>query len=120
MDIGVPSGDSLTADQWLLLATVYSPVAVHISTFYAYVFHPSNSFDTSQIPQLWELSLQMYGGSEASNRCISKIIEIEAERELVALQKADDKKALADVKSQGKEAMATLRARIAQDNATAL
>jgi hypothetical protein len=27
-DIGVPSGGSLTADQWMLLATVYGPIAV--------------------------------------------------------------------------------------------
>jgi len=31
MDIGVPSGGSLTADQWLLLATVYGPIVVRIS-----------------------------------------------------------------------------------------
>jgi hypothetical protein len=29
-DIGMPSGGSLTADQWLLLATVYGPIIVSI------------------------------------------------------------------------------------------
>jgi hypothetical protein len=63
------------------------------------------TFDTSQIPQLWESSLRKYGGSDASTWCISSLIEIEAEKEQEAWQKADDKKALADAKSQGKEAM---------------
>jgi len=35
-DIGVPSGGSLTADQWLLLATVYGPIVVRIPS----QFHP--------------------------------------------------------------------------------
>lgn len=30
-DIGMPSGGSLTADQWLLLATVYGPIIVYTS-----------------------------------------------------------------------------------------
>jgi len=36
MDIGVPSGGSLTADQWLLLATIYGPIAVHLSMIAAF------------------------------------------------------------------------------------
>ena len=37
MDIGVPSAGSLTTNQWLLLATVYGPVAVCISVFHVYI-----------------------------------------------------------------------------------
>ena len=40
-DIGEPSGGSLTADQWLLLATVYGPIVVRNSSrFYSFVSHP--------------------------------------------------------------------------------
>jgi len=71
----------------------------------------------------------------ASNRRISSIVELEAEREQEACQKADDKKAereqeacqkaddrkaIADVKLQGKEAVVAARARIAQEHAVAL
>ena len=61
----------------------------------------------------------MNGGTEAPSRRISSIIEIEAKRACDACQKADEKKALADTKSQGKEAVATLKARLAQEHAMA-
>ena len=61
----------------------------------------------------------MNGGTEAPSRRISSIIEIEAKRARDARQKADEKKALADAKSQGKEAIAALKARLAQEHATA-
>lgn len=77
------------------------------------------SFDNYQVPQLWESSLRMYGGSAASNRRLSTIAEVEAEREREARQKADDKKALADAKPHGKEAVAAIKARIVQEHATA-
>ena len=63
--------------------------------------------------------MRMYGGTEASSRCVSSIAEVEAEQERVARQRADDKKALAHAKTQGKEAIATVRAHIAQEQATA-
>ena len=43
----------------------------------------------------------------------------EAERQREAHQKADNKKALMEAKSQGKEAVATTRARIVQEHAAA-
>jgi hypothetical protein len=33
-DIGMPSGGSLTADQWLLLATAYGPIIVSLCIFF--------------------------------------------------------------------------------------
>jgi hypothetical protein len=72
-----------------------------------------------QIPQLWESSMRLYGGTEASSRRVSSIAEVEAEQERAAHQRADDKIALADTKTQGKEAVATVRAWIAQEQATA-
>ena len=63
--------------------------------------------------------MRIYGGTEASSRRVSSIAEVEAEQERVACQRADDKKALAHAKMQGKEAVATVRARIAQEQATA-
>lgn len=71
------------------------------------------------MPQLWDCSLQKYGGSEASNRRVSSIIETEAEKEREAQQKADNKKALADARSLGKGAVATVKARIAQERIAA-
>ena len=63
--------------------------------------------------------MRIYGGTEASSRCVSSIAEVEAEQERVARQRADDKKALAHAKTQGKEAIAAVRAHIAQEQATA-
>jgi IS5 family transposase len=63
--------------------------------------------------------LQKYGGSEASTRHISSIVENKAEKECKVCQKAEDKKVLADAKLQGKEAVAALRACIAQERAKA-
>ncbi len=36
MDIGVPSGGSLMANQWLLLATVYGLIVVRLSMIPAF------------------------------------------------------------------------------------
>ena len=70
----------------------------------------------------------------ASNRCILSIVELEAEREREARQKADDKKAereqeacqkaddrkaIADAKLQGKEAVVAARACVTQEHAAA-
>ena len=38
-DISVPSGGSLTVDQWLLLATIYGPIAVHFTKLAAFQPH---------------------------------------------------------------------------------
>jgi hypothetical protein len=84
----------------------YSRMCFDISYFHD-ILHPA--FDTSQVPQLWDSSLRTYGGAEASGRRISAIAEIEAEKEQEARQKANDKKALADARSQGKEAVRPLR-----------
>lgn len=36
--IGIPAGGSLTADQWLLLATVVGPIAVSLEYIYVNTF----------------------------------------------------------------------------------
>lgn len=49
--IGIPAGGSLTADQWLLLAVVVAPVAVHA---YPHICQQClTNFFVPQIPQLW-------------------------------------------------------------------
>ncbi|KAL4073275.1 hypothetical protein V8B97DRAFT_2023066 [Scleroderma yunnanense] len=58
-DIGIPAGGSLTADQWLLLATVYGPIA---------------------IPHLWNVCLsdaQQYG---FLTNCVTMIAKQESEK----------------------------------------
>lgn len=49
--VGVPAGGSLTADQWLLLATVVAPLAVRTSVHLA---RASTESHTLQIPRIWE------------------------------------------------------------------
>jgi hypothetical protein len=108
MDIGMPSGGSLTADQWLLLATVYGPIVVRLFLFPLVL----SSYHTSQIPQLWTASLLSHGGGEVLTRRISSIAEIELEKDREVSQKAEDRKAIEAAKAQGKEALAAVKARI--------
>ncbi|KIK79291.1 hypothetical protein PAXRUDRAFT_71203, partial [Paxillus rubicundulus Ve08.2h10] len=94
-DIGMPSGGSLTADQWLLLSTVYGPII---------------------IPQLWSACLPQDTDNDILRQRVSVIEKIEAQKQQEVTCKAVNKKALADAKKQGKEAFDAERARIAQDN----
>ena len=60
-----------------------------------------------------------YGGPDASTQRVSAVLEIEAQKEREACQKAEDKKALLGAKSQGCEAVAAVKARIEEERATA-
>ncbi|KIO14438.1 hypothetical protein M404DRAFT_1009458 [Pisolithus tinctorius Marx 270] len=82
-DIGVPAGGSLTADQWLLLATVYGPIA---------------------IPQLWTVGLAnaQQDGSLADR--VALIAKQESEKKSKEAKKQSDAQALEDARSRGREA----------------
>ena len=110
-DIGMPSGGSLTTDQWLLLAMVYGPIVVHASVLFSSPLLIINL----QVPQLWASSLLVHGGNDVLMRRVSLIAKIEAEKDREAAQKAEDCKVLVDAKEQGKEAIAAVKAWIAQD-----
>ncbi|KIO00608.1 hypothetical protein M404DRAFT_29307 [Pisolithus tinctorius Marx 270] len=98
MDIGVPAGSSLTANQWLLLATVYGPIA---------------------IPQLWTIGLAnaQQDGSLADR--VALIAKQESEKKSKEAKKQSDAQALEDVRSRGREAVAAEKARITAEKATA-
>ena len=68
-----------------------------------------------QVPQLWASSLSVYGGNDVLTRRVSSIAELEVEKDCEAARKAEDHKALADAKEQGKEAIAAVKAWITQD-----
>ena len=108
----MPSGGSLTADQWLLLATVYGPIVVRASV----LFSSPHLIPNPQVPQLWGSSLSAHGGNDILMRRVTSIAEIEMEKDREAARKAEDRKALADAKEQGKEAIAAVKAQIAQDH----
>ncbi|KAF9229097.1 hypothetical protein BS17DRAFT_762812 [Gyrodon lividus] len=93
----MPSGGSLTADQWLLLSTVYGPII---------------------IPQLWSTCLPQDTDDDILCQCVSVIEKIEAQKQQEVTCKAMNKKALAEAKKQGKEAFDAERAQITQDNLT--
>jgi hypothetical protein len=74
---------------------------------------------TGQVPQLWSNSFIARGDHDVLNRRVSLIAENEAEKERDARRKVENRLALADAKAQGKEAVAAVRARIAQEQAAA-
>ncbi|KAG1907550.1 uncharacterized protein F5891DRAFT_974250 [Suillus fuscotomentosus] len=92
MDIGMPSGGSLTADQWLLLSTVYGPII---------------------IPQLWSTCLPSDTDNQILQQHFAMIQRSEADKQAQATHKAEDKQALAEAKKRGKEAFEAEKARIA-------
>ncbi|KAG0693068.1 hypothetical protein DFH29DRAFT_881751 [Suillus ampliporus] len=94
-DIGMPSGGSLTADQWLLLSTVYGPII---------------------IPQLWSTCLPVDASGEVLNQRLDVIQRLETQKQVAASHKADNRKSLAKAKKQGTDAYALEKARIAQEN----
>jgi hypothetical protein len=59
--------------------------------------------------------LLVHGGNDVLMRRVSLIAKIEAEKDREAAQKAEDCKVLVDAKEQGKEAIAAVKAWIAQD-----
>jgi hypothetical protein len=70
---------------------------------------------TQQVPQIWSNSFIARGDCDILSLRVSVIAENEAEKKREARRKIDDCKALADAKAQGKEAVAVVRARIAQE-----
>ncbi|KIK80425.1 hypothetical protein PAXRUDRAFT_36197 [Paxillus rubicundulus Ve08.2h10] len=82
-DIGMPSRGSLTADQWLLVSTVYGPIV---------------------IPQLWSASLPQDIDPEILHQHVIMIQKLESKRQEQANYKANYKKALEEAKKLGKEA----------------
>ncbi|KAN0094837.1 hypothetical protein V8E55_003124 [Tylopilus felleus] len=92
----MPSGGSLTADQWLLLATVYAPIL---------------------IPQLWAACLPDENSQQILNDRLKTIAQLEAEKRANADRKDADADALKKAKVQGKEAFAAEKARIAREKA---
>ncbi|KAG1826357.1 hypothetical protein EV424DRAFT_1345673 [Suillus variegatus] len=93
-DIGMPSGGSLTADQWLLLSTVYGPIV---------------------IPQLWSACLPSADSDHILQDRVAQIERLETEKARQAEKKLADRRALDAAKKQGKEAYALERARIAKE-----
>ncbi|KAG1847269.1 hypothetical protein C8R48DRAFT_779257 [Suillus tomentosus] len=96
-DIGMPSGGSLTADQWLLLATVYGPII---------------------IPQLWSACLPSDADEQTLQNRVTMISKLDTEREAQAKGKANDRKALEEARKQGKDAYTAEKARIALEKLT--
>ncbi|KIK33063.1 hypothetical protein CY34DRAFT_27105 [Suillus luteus UH-Slu-Lm8-n1] len=92
-DIGMPSGGSLTADQWLLLATAYGPII------------------------LWSTCLPYDGDDQILHQRVAMIQKLENEKEADATCKLEDRTALA--KKRGKEAFEAKKAHIARDKLAA-
>ncbi|KAG1846632.1 hypothetical protein F4604DRAFT_1688312 [Suillus subluteus] len=97
-DIGMPSGGSLTADQWLLLATVYGPII---------------------IPQLRSACLLTDADNDILRQRVTQIKRAEIQKETAANHKAQQKKALEEAKKMGKGAFEAEKARISQEKLTA-
>ncbi|KAG2053857.1 hypothetical protein BDR06DRAFT_971950 [Suillus hirtellus] len=88
-DIGMLSGGSLTADQWLLLSTVYGPII------------------------LWSACLPSNTDNQMLQQHFAIIQRSEADKQAQATRKAKDKQALAEAKKCGKEAFEAEKACIA-------
>ncbi|KAG1807702.1 hypothetical protein EV424DRAFT_1350598 [Suillus variegatus] len=85
---------SLTADQWLLLATVYGPII---------------------IPQLWSSCLPTDMDDEILCQHVTMIKKAEADKEADVKSKAEQKATLAAAKKQGKDTLKAEKARIAHE-----
>lgn len=96
-DIGIPAGGSLTADQWLLLATVYGPIVV---------------------PQIWNVYLPCDASEAGFSHRLSVVEKVDTEKQQEAARKANNKISLAEAKKRGREAYRTEKSRIAQENIT--
>ncbi|KAG1736838.1 uncharacterized protein EDB91DRAFT_1055457 [Suillus paluster] len=93
-DIGMPSGGSLTADQWLLLSTVYGPIV---------------------IPQLWSACAPSADSNHILQDHVAQIERLKMEKTRQAEKKIVERRALEAAKKQGKEAHALEKARIARE-----
>ncbi|KAG1735328.1 uncharacterized protein EDB91DRAFT_563011 [Suillus paluster] len=91
-DIGMPSGGSLTADQWLLLSTVYGPIV---------------------IPQLWSACAPSADSNHILQDRVAQIERLKMEKTRQAEKKITERRALEAAKKQGKEAHALEKAHIA-------
>jgi hypothetical protein len=113
----MPSGGSLTADQWLLLSTVYGPIVVSHGGPY-YVLLTSCLF-CIQIPQLWSACLPETDGDTLLADRVALIARLEADKTVKTDKKMADRQALKDAKVLGKEAFAAEKARIAAEKVAA-
>ncbi|KAI6041804.1 hypothetical protein EDC04DRAFT_2892688 [Pisolithus marmoratus] len=97
-NIGIPAGGSLTADQWLLLATVYGPIV---------------------IPQLWSTCLAKAQWDGSLTDHVSLIAKQESEKMSNEEKKKADAQALKDMHSRGKDALAAEKACITAEKVAA-
>ena len=99
-DIGMPSGGSLTADQWLLLSTIYGPIVVS-QVFY--LCHDDIEPQTTQIPQLWSACLPNADSQQVLIDRVMLISHQEAEKTVQSAKKATDSQVLKAAKAKGKD-----------------
>ncbi|KAI6020536.1 hypothetical protein EDC04DRAFT_2901678 [Pisolithus marmoratus] len=97
-DIGIPAGGSLTADQWLLLTTVYGPIAT---------------------PQLWSTCLAKAQQDGSLTDHVSLIAKQELEKTSSEEKKKADTQALKVARSRGKDALAAEKAHITVEKVAA-
>jgi hypothetical protein len=107
-EIGMPAGGSLTADQWLLLATVYGPIVVR----HQLTQRTACAHHMAQIPELWRQCLPAENDRLVNNR-IATIQRTEAEKaakkkktETEKMKKKADKEKAAAEKRAEKERIA--------------
>ncbi|KIO10550.1 hypothetical protein M404DRAFT_21461 [Pisolithus tinctorius Marx 270] len=91
-DIRIPAGGSLTADQWLLLTTVYGPIVI------------------------WSMYIPHNASEEEFSHHLSAIEKTDTEKQQEATCKANNKLSLADAKKCSKEAYEAEKTRITQEN----
>jgi hypothetical protein len=72
-----------------------------------------------QILQLWSSHILKHGGNSTSTRHLISIAAIKEEKDRQASQRAEDQRTLAEARTQGKEAHAAAKARIAQEREAA-
>lgn len=72
-----------------------------------------------QIPQLWSTCLPSDADDEVLQQRVALIKRIEADKDVQANRKADDRKALAEAKKQGKDALEAAKSKIAQEKIAA-
>lgn len=75
--VGIPAGGSLTADQWLLLATVVAPLAVRNPTAFTWC---SYSCSFPKIPRIWEAHMGDPGEARASRAAAIQSRQAKADR----------------------------------------
>ncbi|EIW82014.1 hypothetical protein CONPUDRAFT_72351 [Coniophora puteana RWD-64-598 SS2] len=98
VEFGEPAGGSLTADQWMLLCTIYRPVL---------------------IPQVWDLNIPQGDADKALvTRCVTMIACQEADKQAITARKASQKAAMKQAKELGPEAHEAEKLRQEEENLT--